>query len=63
MSQYHLLYFNMVVLMLLMMMVMKSVKTHITDGSFNIVEPDQSIMGRVGSERPARSNIQCSSMY
>ena len=60
MSQHHTLYTNMIVLMLLMMM--KSVKTHITDGSFDIVEPGQSIIGRVGSERPARSSIQCSSM-
>ena len=60
MLQHHPLYFNMIIFMLLMMM--KSVKTHITDGSFNIVEPGQSIMGRVGSERPARSSIQCSSM-
>ena len=61
MSQHHPLYFNMIVLVLLMMM-MKSVKTHITDGLFDIVVPGQSIMGRVGSERPARTSIQCSIM-
>ena len=60
MSQHHTLYTNMIVLMLLMMM--KSVKTHITDGSFDIMEPGQSIMGRVGSERPARTSIQCAIM-
>ena len=60
MSQHHPLYFNMIIFMLLIMM--KSVKTHITDGSFNIVEPGQSVMGRVGSERPARTSIQCSIM-
>ena len=62
MSQNHPLYFNMVALVLMVMMMMKSVKTHITDGSFNIVEPGQSIMGRIGSERPARTSIQCSIM-
>ena len=47
---------------LVLLMMMKSIKTHITDGSFDIVEPGQSIMGRVGSERPARTIIQCSIM-
>ena len=62
MPQHHLLYFNMIVLVLMVIMMMNTVKTHITDGLFNIVEPDQSIMGRVGSAMPAKSSIQCSSM-
>ena len=62
MPQHCPLYFNMIVLELMVMMMMNTVKTHITDGSFNIVEPGQSIMGRVGSEMPAKSSIQCSSM-
>ena len=45
MSQHYPLYFNMIVLVLMVMM--KSVKTHITDRSFDKLEPGQSIMGRI----------------
>ena len=55
------LYFHTVVLMLVM--TMKSIESHVTDTSFDMVEPGQSIMGKVGSERSVRRNIECSSMY
>ena len=43
-------------------MAMESVETEIIDVLFNMVEPGQSIVGRVGAEQPARRNIECSSM-
>ena len=47
---------------LLLLMTMKSVSAHITDASFDKVEPGQNITGKLGPEQPARSKIQCSSM-
>ena len=52
--------FNMTILMLLM--TVESVETQIIEVLFDMVEPGQSIVGRVGAEQPARRNIECSSM-
>ena len=43
-------------------MVMESFKTQIIDVLFDMVEPGQSIMAKVETERPARTHIECSSM-
>ena len=47
---------------LVLMMMMNTVRSHVADTSFDIVEPGQKIFGKVGAERPARRNIECSSM-
>ena len=60
MSQWCHLYWNMVFVMLLM--TMELVESHATYGSFDMVEPGQSIKGKIGSQQPARRNIECSSM-
>ena len=55
-------HFHVNIVFLMLLMTMESVKTHITDGSFDMVEPGQSIKGKIGSQQPARSKIECSSM-
>ena len=50
------------IIVLVLVMAMESVETEIIDVLFNMVEPGQSIVGRVGAEQPARRIIECSSM-
>ena len=54
------LYFHTFVTMLLM--TMESVETQIIDTLFDIVEPDQTIVGKLVSEQSARKHLECSSM-
>ena len=53
-------HFYLIILML--MMIMESVESHVTDASFDMVESGQSIMGKIASEHHARRSIECSSM-
>ena len=54
------LYLKAVILVLLM--VMESFETQIIDVLFDMVEPGQSIMGKLETERHARKQLECSSM-
>ena len=49
-------------IVLISLMTMKTVETQIIDVLFDMVQPDQNIMGKVETERPARTHIECSSM-
>ena len=51
------LYFHIIVL--IMLMTMESVETQIIDTLFDIVEPGQSIMGKLAVEIPARKHLEC----
>ena len=46
----------------MLLMTMKSVETQIIDALFEMVEPGQSIVGKIGAEQPARKHLECSSM-
>ena len=55
-------HFHFNILILVLVMIMESVETQIIDVLFDMVEPGQKMMGKLGPEQPARKQIECSSM-
>ena len=49
-------------LVFVLLITIRTVNAHVTDTSFDVVEPGQIIGGKIGAERIARKNIECSSM-